>query len=94
MKAASPTLGSTIGSEKKTNLSIGSSETGKTAMGSPMLTVHGVPTGVGLVQVGCSEISPPVHDKYEAELNPLHMNWVLVGDTIGNHRAQIRWVVD
>ena len=63
-------------------------------MCSPMLTVHSASTGVSLVQGCCSEISPPVHEKYEAESNPLHMNWVLVDDTKGNHRAQMRWVVD
>jgi hypothetical protein len=32
--------------------------------------------------------------QYEAEVNPLHMNWVLVDDTKGNPRPQMRWVVD
>jgi hypothetical protein len=64
-------------------------------MCSPMLTVQGVPTSVSLVQGDCSEICPPVHEKYQAEFNPLHMNWVFpVDDTEGNHRAQMRWVVD
>jgi len=63
-------------------------------MCSPMLTVQAAPTGVSLVQGCCSEISPPVQENYEAESNPLHMNWVLVDDTKGNHRAQMRWVVD
>lgn len=59
-----------------------------------MLTVQAAPTDVSLVQGGCSEISSPVQENYEAESNPLHMNWVLVDDTKGNHRTQIRWVVD
>lgn len=64
-------------------------------MCSPMLTVQAAPGGVSLVQGGCSEICSPVHEEYEAEFNPLHMNWVfLVDDTEGNHRAQMRWVVD
>ena len=63
-------------------------------MCSPMLTVQAVPTGFSLVQGCCSEISPPVHEKYEAESNPLHMNWVLVDDTKGNPRVQMRWVVE
>lgn len=61
-------------------------------MYSPMLAVQEVPTGVALVQGGCSEISPPpVH---KAEFNHLHLNWVVVDDTKGNHRTQMRWVVD
>lgn len=63
-------------------------------MCSRMLTVQAVPTGASLVQGACCEIHPPVHEKYEAEFNPLHMNWVLVDDTKGNHRAQMQWVVD
>jgi hypothetical protein len=58
-------------------------------MCSPMLTVRAAPTSASLGQGACCEICPPVH-----ELNPLHMNWVLVDDTKGNHRAQMRWVVD
>ena len=86
------TRGSMIGKEKKTNLSICSSEIGGTTVCSPMLTVQAVPTGGSLVQGGCCEIC--VHEKYEAEFNPLHMNWVLVDDTKGSPRAQMRWVVD
>jgi len=40
------------------------------------------------------DICPPVHEKYEAEFHPLHMKWVLVDDTKGNPRPQMRWVVD
>ena len=47
-----------------------------------------------IVQDTCCDICPPVHEKYEAEFNPLHMNWVLVDDTKGNPRAQLRWVVE
>lgn len=81
-------------SQEKTNLLIGGSEIGGTTMCSPMLTVQGVPTGVALVQGSGFEISPPVHEKYEAESNPIHMNWVLVDDTKGNHRVQMLWVVE
>jgi hypothetical protein len=63
-------------------------------MCSSMLTVQAAPTGASLGQRGCSKISPPVHEKYKAESNPLRMNWVLVDDTKGNPRAQMRWVVD
>jgi hypothetical protein len=94
MNAASPTRGSMIGREKKTNLSICSSEIEGTTMCFQMLTVHSESTGASLVQGGCSEICSPVHEEYEAEFNPLHMNWVLVDDTKGNCRAQMRWVVD
>jgi hypothetical protein len=58
-------------------------------MYSPMLAVQAAPTSASLVQGACCDIYPPVH-----ELNPLHMNWVLVDDTKGNPRAQMRWVVD
>jgi len=94
MNAASPTRGSTIGEEKKTNLSIGSSEIGGTTMCSPMLTMQAAPTSSSLVQGACCDICPPVHEKYEAEFNPLHMNWILVNDTRNNPRAQMRWVVE
>jgi hypothetical protein len=50
--------------------------------------------GASLVQGGCSEICPPVHEKYEAGFSPLHMNWILVDDTKGNCRAQMRGVAD
>ena len=64
-------------------------------MCSAMLTVQGVRTSVSLVQSDFCEICGPVHEKYQAEFNPLHLNWVfLVDDTEGNHRAQMRWVVD
>jgi hypothetical protein len=53
-----------------------------------------VPSGAPLVQRARCDICPPVHEKYEAEFDSLHMNWVLVDDTKGNHRAQMRWVVD
>jgi hypothetical protein len=94
MSAASPTRGSTIGKEKKANLSIGSSEIGGRTMCSPMLAAQAAPTSASLVQSDCCDIRPPVHEKYEAEFNPLHTNWVMVNDTKGNPRAQMRWVVD
>ena len=63
-------------------------------MCSSMLTVQATPTGASLVQGACRDICPPVHEKYEAQSNPLHMNWVLVDDTKGNSPAQMLWVVD
>jgi hypothetical protein len=62
-------------------------------MCSPMLTVQAAPTNASFVQGACCDI-PPVHEKYEAEFNALHMKWALVDDTKGNPRAQMRWVVD
>ena len=50
-------------------------------MYSPMLSVQAATTSASLVQGACCDICPPVHEKYEAEFNPLHMNWVLVDDT-------------
>jgi hypothetical protein len=94
MSTASPTRCSTIGNGKKTNLSIGSSEMAGTTICSPLLAVQAVPTSALLVHSGCSDICSSVHQRYEAEFNPLHMNWVLVDETKGNCRAQMRWVVD
>jgi hypothetical protein len=62
-------------------------------MCSPMLTVQAAPTSTSLVQGARCDICFPVHEKYEVELNPLHMNWVLVDDTKRNPRTQMRWVV-
>jgi hypothetical protein len=59
-------------------------------MCSPMLAAQAAPTSASLVQGAYCDICPPVHEKYEAEFNPLHMKRVLVDDT----RAQMRWVVD
>ena len=94
MYAASPTHGSTIGEKEKTSLSIGSSEIRGTTVSCPMLTVQAAPTSASLAQDACRDICPPVHEKYEAEFNPLDMNWVLVDDTKGNPRTQMRWVGD
>jgi len=63
-------------------------------MCSPMLTVQAAPTSASLGQGACCDIGPSVHEKYEAEFNPVHMNWVLVDDIKGNPQAQMRWVVD
>jgi hypothetical protein len=94
MNAASPTHGSTIGEKEETSPSIGSSEIGGTTMCSPMLTVQAAPTSASLAQDACCDICPPVHEKYEAEFSPLHMNWVLVDGTKGNPRAHMRWMGD
>jgi hypothetical protein len=53
-------------------------------MCSPTLTVQAAPTSVPLVQGTCCDICFPVHEKDEAEFNPLHTNWVLVDDTKGH----------
>jgi len=63
-------------------------------MCSPMLTVLAAPTSASLAQHACGDICPSVHEKYEVEFNPLHMNWVLVDDTKGKPRTQMRWVGD
>jgi hypothetical protein len=63
-------------------------------MCSPTLSVQAAPTTASLVPGTCCDICPPVHEKYEAEFNPLHMNWMLVNDTRNNPRAQMRWVVE
>lgn len=63
-------------------------------MCSPMLTMQPAPTNASVVQGAHCDVCPPVHEKYEAECNSLHMNWVLVGDIKGNPGAQMRWVVD
>ncbi len=63
-------------------------------MCSPMLTMQAAPTSASIVQDTCCDIRPSVHEKYEVELNLLHMNWVLVTDKKGNPRVQLRWVVE
>jgi hypothetical protein len=63
-------------------------------MCSPMLTVQAAPTSASLAQDACSDIYPPVHEKYEAKINALLMNWVLIDDKKGKPRTQMRWVGD
>ncbi len=63
-------------------------------MCSLMLSVQAAPTSASLMQGAYRDIRPPVHEKYEIEFNPLHMNWVLVDEAKANRRAQMRWVVD
>ena len=63
-------------------------------MWSSMLTVPAAPTSVSLVQGACCDVWPPVHEKYDAEFNPVHTTWVLVDDTKGKLRAQVRWVLE
>jgi hypothetical protein len=59
----------------------------------PMLTMQSAPTSASLLQGACCDITP-VHETCEAEFNPPHINWILVDDTKGNPRTQMRWVVD
>ena len=61
-------------------------------MCSSIPTVPAAPTRASLMQGACCDICPPVHEKFAAEFNPLHMNWVLVNDSRGNPHAQMRWV--
>jgi hypothetical protein len=63
-------------------------------MYSLMLSAQAAPARASLVQGAYCDTCPPVQEKYEAEFNPLHVNWVLVDDTRANTRAQMRWVVD
>ena len=63
-------------------------------MCSSMLTVPAASTSASTGQGACCDICPPVHKKYEAKFNPLHVNWVPVDEKKGNPRAQMRWVVD
>jgi len=43
-----------------------------------------------LMQAVGGDISP-VHEKREAPFHPLCMNWVVVTDTKGNRRTEMRW---
>lgn len=72
----------------------GSFEIGGMTMCSPMLTVQAAPTSASLVQGACCDIWPLVHEKYEAECNPLHMDWGLVDNTKGNPQAEMPWMVE
>jgi hypothetical protein len=94
MNAASPIMIRRLVKKAKTNLSIGGSEIGGTIMCSLMVSVQAAPTSVSLVQGAYCDTCTPVHEKYEAQFNPLHMNWALVDDAKANPRAQMRWVVD
>jgi hypothetical protein len=63
-------------------------------MCSSILIAQAASTSASLVQGNCCDICPPVHEMYEAEFRPLHINWVLVDVTKENRRAQLRWLVD
>jgi len=63
-------------------------------MCSSTLILQAASTSALIVQGACCDICPPVHEQYEPEFTPLHMNWFLVDDTKGNPQAQMRWVVD
>lgn len=58
-------------------------------MHASMLSLQAASNSASLVRVVCA----PRQEKYEVELNPLHMDWTLVGDIKGSPRAQMRWVV-
>ena len=62
-------------------------------MCSAMLTLRAAPTSPLLVEGACSDIYSPVHES-RPEFHSLHMNWLLIADTEGNHRAQMQWVID
>ena len=63
-------------------------------MCSSILTMQAARTSASLMQSACCDICARVHEQYETEFNSLHMNWILVDDTKGNPRTQMRWVVD
>ena len=63
-------------------------------MYSSILVAQTAPTSASLLQGACCDKCFPVHERCEAEFNPLHMNWTLVDDTKGYLRAQMRWVVE
>lgn len=63
-------------------------------MCSLMLSAQAAPTSASPVQGAHCDIRPSVHEGYETEFIPLHMNWVLVNDTKENPRTQMRWAVD
>ena len=63
-------------------------------MCSPMLSVQAVPPSALTEQDTCCDICSPVHEKGESEFHPVHLNWVLVDDTTGHSRPQMRWVAD
>jgi len=44
-----------------------------------------------LTQAAYYEIRRSVHEKNETEVCPLHMDWVVVTETNGNRRLQMRW---
>jgi len=47
-----------------------------------------------LMRASLSDVCGPVHEKREAEFRPLYMNRVVVTDTNGNRRPEMRWRVN
>lgn len=44
-----------------------------------------------LTQAACYEIRCAIDEKSEAEVHLVRMDWVVVADTNGNRRLQMRW---
>jgi len=44
-----------------------------------------------LTSAACYEFHRPAHEKSEAELHPLRMDWHVINDANGNRRLQMRW---
>jgi hypothetical protein len=44
-----------------------------------------------LTPAACNDICRPVHEKAEAEVRRVHMNWIVVSDTNVNRRLQMHW---
>ena len=44
-----------------------------------------------LTQAASFESWRPVHETGAAKFHPVHMNWMVVTDTKGNRRLQMRW---
>jgi hypothetical protein len=88
MNAASQTRGSTIGKKEDRILNMQFRDKRNDHVLSNA-NRQSLLTGASLVQGGWFEIYRPINEAYEAESNPLHVNWVLIDDTKGNHRAQM-----
>lgn len=43
-----------------------------------------------VAQAACRDLSP-AHEKHEAPIHSLCMNWVVITDTKGNRRPEMRW---
>jgi hypothetical protein len=44
-----------------------------------------------LTQAACYDVRSPIHEKSEAEVRPVRIDWVVVTDANGNRRLQMHW---
>lgn len=60
-------------------------------MCSPIVTVQAAVSSASLVQHACSTTWLPWYERGETKLHSLQMKWVVVTDTNGTRRPEMRW---